>query len=158
MIPLMDRATGAWVTPPATRSEARPGELMSLPAGATSIINPDDSRDSVRAGQPYYAGTQPGAYRVLRGGAMIAAYVVNPPVTESALRSASRQRITRALPDWKVEFADDAESWNDEIFDRRLGYEAWRLMVIGLLVLLIAEALVAATGRMQSARVATQET
>lgn len=158
MIPLIDRATGIWVAPAAARAEARPGELMSLPSGATTIVNPDGTRDTVRAGQPHHAGTQPGAYRVLQGGSMIAAYVVNPPAVESLLRRASDERIARALPDWKVEFADDADSWDDEIFDRRLGYEFWRLLVIVLLVVLAVEAIVAATGRVQTAAAAARET
>ena len=158
MIPLIDRATGIWVAPAAARAEARPGELMSLPSGATTIVNPDGTRDTVRAGQPHHAGTQPGAYRVLQGGSMIAAYVVNPPAVESLLRRASDERIARALPGWKVEFADDADSWDDEIFDRRLGYEFWRLLVIVLLVVLAVEAIVAATGRVQTAAAAARET
>lgn len=158
MIPLIDRATGVWVAPAAARAEARPGELMSLPAGATTIVNPDGTRDTLRAGQPHHAGTQPGAYRVLQGGSMIAAYVVNPPAIESLLRPASDERIARALPGWKVEFADDADSWDDQIFDRRLGYEFWRLLIIVLLVVLVVEAMVAATGRVQTAAAAAQET
>ena len=158
MIPLIDRATGIWVAPAAARAEARPGELMSLPSGATTVVHPDGTRDTVRAGQPHYAGTQPGAYRVLQGGSMIAAYVVNPPAAESQLRRASGERIARALPGRKVEFADDADSWDDEIFDRRLGYEFWRLLVIVLLVVLVVEAIVAATGRMQAPAAAPQET
>ncbi len=158
MVPLIDRATGQWVAPPAARAEARPGEQMSLPAAATTIINPDGTRDSVRAGEPYYAGTQPGAYQVLQRGSIIAAYVVNPPASESALRSASNDRISRALPDWEIEFSDDAESWNDDIFDRRLGYEMWRPVLIALLLLLIAEALAAATGSSRAAAVTAQET
>lgn len=157
MIPLIDRATGAWLAPVATRAEARPGELMPLPAGATAVINPDETRDSVRAGQPYYAGTQPGAYRVLRGGAVIAAYVVNPPPAESVLRSASQERVERALPGWQVESADDANTWSRKVFDRRLGYEAWRVVLVILLILLVAEAAFAATGRVPAAATAAQE-
>ena len=157
MIPLIDRATGIWVAPSATRSEARPGELVNLPAAATAIINPDGSRDSVRAGEPYYAGTQPGAYQVLQRGSIIAAYVVNTPTSESVLRSANKDRVTRALPKWKIEFADDADSWNDEVFNRRLGYEMWRPILIALLLLLIAEALAAASGTLRAAPVTAQE-
>jgi hypothetical protein len=158
MVPLIDRATGSWVAPPAARAEARPGEQMNLPAGATTIINPDGARDSVHAGEPYYAGTQPGAYQVLQRGSVVAAYVVNPPASESVLRSASEDRISRALPKWRVEFADDADSWNDDIFDRRLGYEMGRPILIALLLLLIAEALAAATGSSRTAAVTAQET
>lgn len=157
MIPLIDRATGVWVAAPSARAEARPGEQMNLPPAATTIINPDGTRDSVGVGEPYYAGTQPGGYQVLRGGSIIAAYVVNPPAIESVLRGASRERITRTLPNWKVEFADNADSWNDEVFHRRLGYELWRPVLIVLLILLIAEALAAATGGARAAAVPAQE-
>jgi hypothetical protein len=131
---------------------------MNLPTAATTIINPDGTRDSVRAGEAYYAGTQPGAYQVLQRGSIIAAYVVNPPASESALRAASEDRIARALPEWKIDFADDPDSWGDDIFNRRLGYEMWRPILIALLLLLIAEALAAATGSTRAAPVVAQET
>ena len=158
MIPLMDRATGVWVAPSAARAEARPGEQMNLPAGATTIINPDGTRDTIRTGEAYYAGTQPGAYQVLQRGSIIAAYVVNPPASESALRAATEDRIKRALPDWNVSFADDPDAWSDEIFNRRLGYEMWRPILIALLLLLIAEGVAAATGTTRAAPLAAQET
>jgi len=158
MIPLMDRATGVWVAPSAARAEARPGEQMNLPDGATTIINPDGTRDTIRAGEAYYAGTQPGAYQVLQRGSIIAAYVVNPPASESALRAATEDRIKRALPEWKLSFADDTDSWSDEIFNRRLGYEMWRPILIALLLLLIAEGIAAATGTTRAAPLAAQET
>ena len=158
MIPLMDRATGAWVAPNSARAEARPGELMSLPAGATTVINPDGSRDSIRGGEAYYAGTQPGAYQVVRGSSIVAAYVVNPPAIESTLRAASRDRIGRALPGWKIEYANDADAWGKEIFDRRLGYELWRTILMVLFVVLIVEGIAAATGRVRTTTVSAQET
>ena len=158
MIPLMDRATGAWVAASSARAEARPGEVMNLPVGATGVINPDGTRDSIRAGEAYYAGTVPGAYQVLRGGSVIAAYVVNAPASESVLNAASRDRIARALPGWKVQFADDADSWNDEIFDRRLGFEMWRTLLMILLALLVVEGIAAATGRVRTQAVSAQET
>ncbi|HEY0671169.1 MAG TPA: BatA and WFA domain-containing protein [Longimicrobiales bacterium] len=157
MIPLIDRATGAWVAPPAPRSEARPGEAVNLPAGATAVINPDGSRDTVVAGVTYYAGTQPGAYQVLRGGAVVAAYVVNPSATESMLRSAGRDRVERALPDWRVRFADSPKEWQDRVFARRLGYEMWRTILAVLLILLMIEGIAAATGFTRAPAVPAQE-
>ena len=158
MIPLVDRLTGTWSAAPAPPSEAQPGELVHLPAGATLVINPDGTRDTVRAGQTYYAGAQPGAYRVVRGADMIAAYVVNPPPAESVLQPASRQRLARALPGLDIELAQDADAWPDKIFQRRLGFEIWRAILFVLLVLLIIEAVAAATGRPRSAPAPTQET
>jgi hypothetical protein len=158
MIPLMDRLTGLWTAATAPRSEARPGEQVTLPQGATLVVSPNGDRDSVLAGSPYYAGAHPGTYQVVQGRSIIAAYVVNPPATESMLRYADRNRIQRALPDWNIEFADDAEAWTDDIFRRRLGFEMWRMLLAALLLLLIAEAIAAATGSVRTAAVSTQET
>ena len=158
MIPLMDRLTGLWTAASAPRSEARPGEQVNLPAGASLVITPAGDRDTVVAGEPYYAGTQPGAYQVVRGGSVVAAYVVNPPAVESVLRYADRDRIARALPDWDPEFANDAGAWTGHVFQRRLGFEMWRLLLLALLLLLIAEAVAAATGSVHTATVSTQET
>lgn len=157
MIPLLDRLTGIWTAAPTTRSEARPGEAVNLPRESTQVINPDGSRDTVVAGQSYRAGTQPGAYQVVRGGSIVAAYVVNPPAAESVLRAASRPRITRALPGWKIRFAENADDWDQKIFMRRLGYEMWRTVLFVLLLLLIVEAIAAATGGVRSAAVPVQE-
>ena len=74
------------------------------------------------------------------------------------LNAASRDRIARALPGWKVQFADDADSWNDEIFDRRLGFEMWRTLLMILLALLVVEGIAAATGRVRTQAVSAQET
>ncbi len=151
MIPLMDRATGVWVASAAPPSEAPPGAAMNLPAGATAVINPDGTRDTIVAGTTYQAGTLPGVYQVLRRGTVIAAYVVNPAPGESVLRSVSRQRIERALPGWRVRFAGNADAWQDRIFDRRLGFELWRPIVLVLLVLLVIEGILAATGSTRTA-------
>jgi hypothetical protein len=158
MIPVMDRLTGLWTAVSAPRSEARPGEQVSLPPGATLVINPNGDRDSVIAGSPYYAGPQPGAYQVVQGRSLIAAYVVNPPAIESVLRYADRNRVERVMPGWKPEFSGDAEAWTDDIFQRRLGFEMWRMLLAALLLLLVAEAIAAATGSVRTAAVTTQET
>lgn len=157
MIPLLDRLTGSWSAAATARSEARPGEVVNLPEGATLVINPDGGRDTVVAGQAYYAGTQPGAYQVVSRGSVVAAYVVNPPAIESVLRPASESRVTRALPDWKIDFVENADDWDDEIFSRRLGSEMWRPILFVLLLLLIAEAVAAATGSARAAAVPAPE-
>jgi hypothetical protein len=157
MIPLIDRSTALWIAPSATRAEARPGEQLNLPREATIIIDPDGSRYPVRAGQAYYAGTEPGAYHVVQGGSIVAAYVVNPPATESLLRAASRERIARALPQWSTEFADDPAAWQKQIFNRRLGYEMWRVILMVLLILLLIEGIAAATGSVRAGVVSAQE-
>jgi hypothetical protein len=95
---------------------------------------------------------------VVEGGSIVAAYVVNPPAGESVLRAAGTDRIARALPEWNVAFADDADGWGRRIFEQRLGYELWRTILVVLLILLLIEGIAAATGSVRAAPASAQET
>jgi hypothetical protein len=48
-----------------------------------------------------------------------------------------------------VESADTPDEWRADIFRSRVGREIWRPVLIAILLLLIVETLIAATGRMR---------
>jgi hypothetical protein len=157
MIPLMDRVTGAWVAADATRAEAQPGERVALPRGAEQIIDPDGRRVAVGGGAYFDGTTQPGVYRVVANGKAIGAFVVNAARTESALQYADARRVERALAGLNVRRVTDAAGWQRSVFAHRVGREIWRVLLVVLLILLIAEAVAAASGRVaRSSEVAPQ--
>jgi hypothetical protein len=146
MIPLLDRVTGSWSAAEAPRSEATPGERVTLPRAADLVIGPDGERHDVAGRATFNEATQVGVYRVVAGDKMIGAFVVNAARAESELEYADSRRIERALNVLDVKLADDAGAWSKHTYDSRVGQEFWRALLLMLLALLIMEAIAAATG------------
>lgn len=146
MIPLLDRLTGAWTATNAPRSEVLPGERVAMPRDAELVIGPDNVRHDVRGGDTFSAPTEPGVYKVVTGGKVTGAFVVNPAQAESDLRYADGKRVQRAMGGGNVKRVDDASAWQRSIYGSRVGREVWRAVLMMLLALLLIEAVAAATG------------
>lgn len=146
MIPLMDRATGVWSAEDAPRSEVQPGERVPMPGNADHVIGADGARIPVKGGQIFTDATAPGVYRIATGSRVIGAFVVNGASIESELRYSAGKRVSRALAPLDVKRVDDAESWVKTVFTHRVGKEVWRFLLMVLLVILLVESVVAATG------------
>jgi len=147
MVPLLDRLTGAWAARQSERTDAYPGQSLSLSPGASVVERPGGVRDTLEAGGRYRVPATPGIYRVLVDERMIDAFAVNPPAVESDPERLDGRQLRAALPGWELHLADDARGWANEIFRRRLGNEFWRPLLLLVLALLLVEALVAASGR-----------
>lgn len=146
LVPLLDRLLGTWARGEPPRLEAAPGESIRLPVGATAVLRPDGGRDAVSSGARYQVPGEPGIYTIFADRTPVSAFAVNPPARESRLVRADRRALEAALPGWDVDLVHDASAWEDAIFRKRLGREAWRPLVLAALVVLILEALVAASG------------
>lgn len=146
MIPLLDRATGIWSAEDAPRSEVQPGERVPLPRNADQIIDPYGNRVAVRGGDVFMDATSPGPYRVVSGGKVIGAFVVNGARTESDLHYADGRRVQRSLEPLDVKRVNDANGWRKAVFTHRVGKEMWRFLLIALLLMLVVESFAAATG------------
>ena len=155
MLPLIDRVTGAWTLAAAPRTDAAPGEEVSLEAGTTVVERPDGTRDSVMSAVTYRFGTDPGIYRMLRDDSVITAYAVNPPAAESDLTRLDPDAVDAQLPGWTLHETTSDGAWHRAIYRERLGRELWRPLLFALLLVLIAETLVAASGRGRRARTAS---
>lgn len=143
MLPLLDRALGAWAAGGAERTEHEPGDVVTLPE-ADSLVAPGGTTAPIRAGTLHRL-TEAGVYRAVRGGETVAAYAVNPSPEESDLGRAGAGAVREALGG-SARLAS-ADAWGDTIFERRLGREiSWALILLALL-LLAAESAIAATGR-----------
>ncbi len=152
MLPLLDRVLGAWAAAEPARSHVTPGEAVVLPSLADAVERPDGVRDPVEGGSRYRAPAQPGIYRVLAGDRLVDAFAVNPPAVESDLARLERRQLNAMLDGWRVRITDDAGDWLRMIYQRRLGREVWRPLLLLALALLLVEGLVAAAGRVRAAR------
>jgi len=148
MLPLLDLLLNAWSARSIDHADVSPGEPVELPAGSVAVVNASGARDSIAVGESYRAASEPGVYRILgANGAQLGAFVINPADSESDLAAADSRRLRTALGGWAYHTADDAEGWADAIYRRRLGREIWRPLLIAMLLLLLVESMVDATGR-----------
>jgi hypothetical protein len=152
MLPLLDRITGAWSLALPPRTDAVPGQEISLPAGTTVVERPDAARDSVSGATSYRFGGEPGVYRLLRDDTAIAAFAVNPPAAESDLTRLQRAELDALLPGWTLHVTTSDGAWRRAMYRERLGSEIWRPLLLALLLVLAGETLVAASGRARHAR------
>lgn len=146
MVPLLDRLISEWAaaTPPSTL--ASPGDEVTLPEGTTTVVRPDGVAEDVGDATTYRLGSAAGIYEVHAGTERVAAFAVNPPAEESRLDRLRPGQLEDLLPGWSLETADDPAEWGRDIFHRRLGREIARPILIAALLILLAEALAAATG------------
>ena len=146
MLPLLDRLTGAWTSPVMSALAVAPGDEIALPAETDAIALPDGSLEAVGAGV-YRAGAIAGVHHVIAGGDTVAAFAVNPVPAESELARLGEDELGRRFQDARVTVVDDAGDWPARVYRRRLGTEAWRPVALLALLVLLAESLVAASGR-----------
>jgi len=149
LLPLLDRLLGPWIAARSAVTEAAPGDEIALPGGATSVIGPDSVAEPAMAG--FRLGAAPGLYRVLADDSVLAIIAVNSPALESDLRRADVRRLREAFPAVDIVTADRPEEWGRRIFQQRVGREIWRPLALIALLLLVLEALVAATGARRAA-------
>lgn len=151
MVPLLDRLVGSWMAAEAPRAEARPGGVVTVPPQAETVERPDGERERVRGGTAYRVPGETGIYRFLSGDRVVAALAVNPGPEESRLERLERGELRSLFPNWELKLASDPEEWRRAIFQRRLGREVWRPLVLFALAVLLLEGLLATAGRARRA-------
>lgn len=151
MVPLLDRITGAWSLALAPPADAVPGQEITLAAGTTIVERPDGTRDDVGGATAYRFGGEPGVYRVLRDDSTLAAFAVNPPAAESDLARLEAGDLADVLPGWTLHMTTSGGAWRRAVYRERLGSELWRPLLLALLLVLIVETLLAASGRARRA-------
>ncbi len=139
------------------------GGIVSVPAGSPVLLpntalrvrGPDDAEHVVDGGQPFLETGLTGIYEVRAGAVVLDSLAVNAPAEESDLSPASPAEVRAAIPG-TVAVANDLADWRNAIFRSRRGPEPWRLLLVLLLGLLVAESLVGAPRRLRGRRLAPQ--
>jgi hypothetical protein len=144
LLPLLDRLLGAWIASAPAIAEAAPGTEIALPPGTDAVTGPDGITESVSDG--FRLGPDAGIYVLMAGDTVAGMIAANPPPVESDLTRVDARGLRTLLPDAEIVIADRPEQWRDRIFRERVGREVWRLLVLLAVLLLVAEAFVAATG------------
>lgn len=136
-----------------TRS-AVAGEPLPVSTAATHVRGPDGTRHPVDGTHVFRRTTRSGLYEVLAGDSVLTRVALNPPREESELDRASPEEV-RARLGHDLLLVDDASEWRRSIFRRRRGPEPWRPLLVAVLLLLVLESGLAATGRRSTADAAS---
>ena len=151
MIRFLDWATGAWAAAGGGPVERATGTSLSAPRDADAVRLPSGTELPLDGTRMFVATGEAGLYAFLAGDSAVAFEALNPPPSESdltpleprALESAVGRDVTRVRRE---------DAWERAAFRVRQGPELWRPLVLGALVLLLVEAVVAASGRSAPSR------
>ncbi len=146
LIPLLDRMLGPWTATGTPAREVTVGDAVTLPDAASAVAPIGGAPLPVEGGAPYRP-LEPGVYRVLAADSTLDLLVANPPPAETPLARIDRAALERRLSGEAVHFAGDRRAWRRSIFRDRLGYQLWPALLVAALIALLAEALLAASGR-----------
>jgi hypothetical protein len=144
LVPLLDRLIAEAAASPAGGWEARPGDVVSVPAGTRAAELPDGERITVE-GDVFVVPSQTGIVRFLAEDGVAGALAVNLEPGESDLRREGGAALRALLPGWDVQPASNG-NWDGLTFRSRPGREIWRTLLLLALALLVVESIVAASG------------
>ena len=146
MVRFLAWATGEWAQRGAGRPEVLAGQSLPAPARARRVRTPSGVVLDLDASRTVTATGAAGIYTFLSGDTVVAETAVNPPSSESDLTPLDDAMLAKRVPDMRVVVVPPRD-WPETIFLRRQGPELWRPLLIALLLLLIAESVVAPSGR-----------
>jgi hypothetical protein len=144
MLPLLDRILGDWAGSPVPSPSLTPGQSFTLPDGAQVVAGPGGRVDTVAGGASFTVPDMAGIYRVRANDSTLAAFAVNPPAAESDLAPADPAIVLGNLDLHRVRRAND---WPGAVFIQRRGFGLTFLLLLLALLLLVAESMVGASGR-----------
>ena len=143
MLPLVEWMVARWPFQSGA-SSFTVGEVLPVPDGVTAVA---DAGGEVAAAGPgaQVVARAPGLYRLLAGDSLVQQVAVNPPEAESLLEPVGEAALGALLGDDYGRA--DASSWRRSVFASQQGSELWRWLLLAVLVLLLVESRIAATGR-----------
>jgi hypothetical protein len=145
LMPLMEWTVSRWRDTQSTQGGVEAGTPISLPQSATSVRDPAGNVHPVDATQPFAATPDAGLYAILAGDSTIQTVAVNAPREESLLLPIEVAELRRLLPGPSTVVTDTAR-WAGSVFSAGQGPEFWRWLLVAMVLVLVAESLVAASG------------
>jgi hypothetical protein len=145
MVRFLDWVAGQWAGPGST-PDFDAGDYVPAPAGATQVRFPSGREVEIDGTGTVRGTSEAGVYTFLAADSVVGLVALNPPPAESRLepldRAEQRSAIGRTIT--RVE---EAEDWPREVYRSRVGPEVWWPLLLGALLLLLLESLLASSGR-----------
>ncbi len=145
LMPLLEWMVSRWGDPQMSQGGLLAGSPISPPPGTTDIRDPAGTLHPVDPTQPFAATPGAGLYRYLAGDSTLQIVAVNAPREESLLTTIGTDELRDLLPG-PATLVSDSARWTRAVFSAGQGPEIWRWLLIALVLVLVAETLVAASG------------
>ncbi len=144
MLPLVDRlTTPTGMSPEGT--ELLAGAPLPLPSDAHTLELPEGTRRAAEGTSVFVETGRAGIIRVLGPGEeVLRLHAVNPRPPSSTTSMQPEDVVDRLSPTWARATVEDP--WPGAVLADRRGREVWRPLLAGLLLVLIAEGWLAASG------------
>jgi hypothetical protein len=145
LMPLLEWMVSRWGDPQMSQGGLLAGSPIFPPPGTTDIRDPAGTLQPVDATKPFAATPGAGLYRYLAGDSTLQIVAVNAPREESLLTTIGTDELRDLLPG-PATLVSDSARWTRAVFSTGQGPEIWRWLLIALVLVLVAETLVAASG------------
>ena len=139
-------AASEWAGQVGAGSERHAGDRLDAPSGTTHVRTPGGSLFEIDGTRGFSATSVAGHYTFMAGDSVASVVAVNPPSAESDLTPLERRDFADAIGS-EVTTVSEADGWARAVFRERRGPEAWRPLLLALVVLLMVESLLAAAGK-----------
>ena len=153
MVRLVDWFATAWAPAGSTAPEHVAGNPLSAPRDADAVRLPSAAEVPLDGTRMVRATGEAGIYTFLAGDSAVSYVAVNPAAQESSLALLDGARLERSVGRSVTAVRREA-AWDRSAFRARQGPVLTRFLVLAALAALLAEALLAAAGRLRSRPVA----
>ena len=145
MLRFIDWITSEWAGPSGLITGYSTGATIPAPSSATHVRFPS-GREVVIDGTRMVRGTgEAGFYTFVEQDSVVSVLALNPPSSESFLRPIEVSDLVKAVGNSVIP-VDRPVAWDRSIYRARQGPELWWPLLLGMLLLLLAEALMATSG------------
>jgi len=145
MLRFVDWVANEWAGSGGGISAPETGSHLPAPAGATLVRVPSGEERPIDATRTVRETGQSGFYTFLADDSIVSVVAVNPPTSESLLRPLESRELIAAIGN-DVTLVDRESAWAGSIYRARRGAELWWPLLLGAVVLLMAESLMATSG------------
>lgn len=146
LVRFLDWAASEWAGSGGSGTGRHAGARLDAPAAATHVILPDGTRIEIDGTRSLAATSQAGHYTFVAGDSVASVAAVNPPPEESDLTPLDRRTISDAIGA-EATTVSDIGAWGRAVFRERRGPEIWWPLLLALVLLLLAESFLAASGK-----------
>jgi len=143
MVPVLEWMVTTWAGTAAAGIDLRVGDVWMAPDTVTAVADPDGTLVPMAEDRRFRV-ERAGLYRLMANAEPFATIAVNAPPEESDLRRVDADAL-EARSDLNAEVVSSG-GWSGEVFRSRQGPEIWRPLLFALIVVLIVESMIAASG------------
>ena len=145
MLRFVDWITSEWAGSSGLLNGYLTGSTVPVPSAATHVRFPSGREVEIDGTRTVRGTGEAGFYTFFRQDSILSILALNPPSSESFLNPIEASDLEKAIGDSVIPI-DRKEAWDLSVYRARQGPELWWPLLLGMLLLLLAEALMATSG------------